>query len=85
MTVDGSSQITGGAGTDTLATIENLTGGSGSDVLTGDASANALNGGDGDDRLVGLGGGDTLTGGNNGTAGDTASYAGSTAGGHRRR
>ncbi|MFP5362620.1 MAG: beta strand repeat-containing protein, partial [Thermoleophilia bacterium] len=64
----------------TLATVENLTGGDGDDTLTGDAADNDLAGGGGDDLLVpGLGGG-TNTGGAHGTAGDTVSYAGVTAG-----
>lgn len=68
-------QNTGGAGTDTLATIENLTGGSGNDTLTGEAGTNTLDGGAGDDTLAGLAGTDTLTGGANGAGGDTATYA----------
>src|SRR6185369_9501956 len=56
-------QDTGGAGTDTLASVENLTGSAFNDVLTGDAGANVISG---------LAGNDTLDGGD-GT--DTASYA----------
>ncbi len=56
-----------------IAGIENVTGGSGNDTLTGDALANALNGGAGNDTLVGGMGSDTLTG---GAGNDTASYAG---------
>ena len=41
-------------GTDDLAAIENVAGGSGADTLTGDSGAN---------KLLGLGGGDTLEGG----------------------
>jgi Ca2+-binding RTX toxin-like protein len=49
---------------DTLTGIENLTGSSFDDTLTGtDADANTLAGGAGNDILDGLGGGDTLTGG----------------------
>ena len=47
----------------TAAQVENVTGGSGSDVITGNALANALSGGAGDDILTGLDGNDTLTGG----------------------
>ena len=65
-------QNTGGAGTDTLATFENVTGSSFDDVLSGDANANVLLGGDGNDRLAGLAGNDTVTGGN---GNDTADYS----------
>ena len=47
----------------TAAQVENVTGGNGSDVITGNALANALSGGAGDDILTGLDGNDTLTGG----------------------
>ncbi len=50
-----------GAAGDKYFNIENATGGSGNDVLTGDASANVLKGGDGDDTLNG-GTGDRLEG-----------------------
>ncbi|MBC6981705.1 M10 family metallopeptidase [Caulobacter sp. 17J80-11] len=70
-------QATGGAGTDTLVSIENLTGSAFADVLRGDGGANALAGGGGDDVLEGGDGDDRLNGG----AGlDTASYAGAGAG-----
>ncbi len=63
---------TGDAAGDVYDGIENLTGGSGDDVLTGDENANTLDGGVGNDTLVGGGGADALIGG----AGiDTASYA----------
>ena len=52
--------------------IENATGGSGDDVLLGNAAANILNGNGGDDMLMGRGGADTLNG---GAGFDTASYA----------
>ncbi len=77
---------TGAAGIDTLLSIENLIGGSGNDVLVGDAGTNVLTGGSGDDYLSGSGGADTLMGGTGndflvgGQGADTASYAGSTAG-----
>jgi serralysin len=48
---------------DTRSLIENAAGGSGSDVITGNAAANILRGGAGADRLNGLGGSDTLIGG----------------------
>src|SRR5258707_1174018 len=42
-------QVTGGAGTDTLIGIENLTGSDFGDTLTGNTAANVLDGGDGND------------------------------------
>lgn len=51
-------------GTDTFISIENVTGGSGNDKLSGDKNANTLSGGDGDDVLFGGGGADILIGGN---------------------
>jgi Ca2+-binding RTX toxin-like protein len=62
----------GADGSDTLASIENVTGSAFADTITGDANANVLNGGDGDDTLNGRLGNDTLNGGN---GIDTASYA----------
>ena len=56
-------QNTLGAGTDTLRSIENLSGSAGNDTLTGSTAVNALTGGEGDDSLSGLGGNDTLDGG----------------------
>ena len=52
-----------GFGLDTLIGIENLTSGSGSDVLIGNALSNALDGGLGNDTLLGGGGADALVGG----------------------
>jgi Ca2+-binding RTX toxin-like protein len=43
--------------------VENATGGSGSDKITGNGGANVLKGGSGNDSLYGLGGNDSLTGG----------------------
>src|SRR5262249_16976992 len=52
-----------GAGLDTLANIENLTGSlTGADQLTGDGGANVLSGLGGDDRLDGGAGNDALSG-----------------------
>ena len=48
---------------DTLVGIDNVTGGSGDDTISGTAAANNLDGGAGDDTLLGLGGIDTLIGG----------------------
>ena len=56
-------QNTLGAGSDTLTSMENLTGSAFADTLTGSSTANALNGGAGNDHLSGGGGNDTLTGG----------------------
>jgi len=49
-------QNTGGAGTDTLTAIENLTGSAHHDTLIGDGNANILTGGAGNDTLDGSGG-----------------------------
>jgi Ca2+-binding RTX toxin-like protein len=56
-------QNTVGAGTDTLTTIENLTGSSFNDTLTGSSSANTIIGGAGNDVINGGAGNDVLTGG----------------------
>jgi hypothetical protein len=56
-------QVTGGSGTDTLISIENLTGSNSADTLTGSSGANSLNGGTGNDTLAGGTGDDTLDGG----------------------
>jgi len=48
---------------DTLATIENATGGSGNDSLTGSAAANLLDGGAGNDAILAGGGNDIIIGG----------------------
>jgi len=53
----------GGVTEDTIRNIENLIGGSGNDMFTGDADANNLSGGEGDDTLQGGAGNDTLKGG----------------------
>ena len=58
-----SPQDTGGAGIDTLVSIENLTGSAHNDILTGNAGANVLSGGTGDDILIGGAGADALHGG----------------------
>ncbi|GAM98288.1 hemolysin-type calcium-binding region [alpha proteobacterium U9-1i] len=57
---------------DTLNSIENATGGSGNDTLTGNAAVNVLNGGAGDDTIIGQGGADALLG---GAGNDTFVYA----------
>lgn len=53
----------GGEGDQVLDTVENVTGGSGDDTLTGTGAANTLLGNDGGDVLNGLGGADVLEGG----------------------
>lgn len=58
-----SQQNTGGAGLDTLAGFENLTGSGFADTLTGNSGANVLRGGGGDDFCSGGGGSDRLAGG----------------------
>lgn len=55
------------------SSVENLTGGSGADRLTGSPAKNVLIGGAGNDTLNGLAGADHLLG---GTGHDTATYAG---------
>jgi Ca2+-binding RTX toxin-like protein len=59
--------------TDTLVSIEDVTGSRFADKLTGNASDNTLMGGDGDDMLAGAGGADRL----NGDAGDDTLDGGS--------
>lgn len=49
-------------GTDALFDVENLTSGSGDDILTGDNNDNQIFGGDGSDQIFGLGGNDLLDG-----------------------
>jgi serralysin len=61
-------QATGGAGTDTLLNIENITGSASADSLTGNNNVNVLMGGAGSDLLNGRGGADRLVG---GTGNDT--------------
>jgi Ca2+-binding RTX toxin-like protein len=56
-------QTTGGSGSDTLISIEDLVGSGYNDTLTGSAGNNALYGGAGNDRLTGGGGKDFLVGG----------------------
>lgn len=70
---------------DRIINIENVTGGYGNDLLTGNAYDNSLDGGNGDDVLSGGMGNDTLRGAagkdtlNGGGGVDTASYAGAAA------
>lgn len=55
-------QATGGAGSDTLISIENLLGSTFADRLTGNATNNLLRGGAGNDSLTGAAGNDNLQG-----------------------
>ncbi len=75
----GGLQIGGDAAGDRLSGFEHILGSAFNDTLTGDSGNNTLTGGLGNDVLRGGAGADTLDGGA-GTS-DTASYAGSTAGG----
>jgi Ca2+-binding RTX toxin-like protein len=88
VTLSGSTNATvlvGGVAEDTIRNVENVTGGSGNDILTGDSSANMLIGGVGNDKLSGGGGQDVLVGGNGndtldgGAGADTALYTDKTA------
>lgn len=80
-----SAQVTGGAGTDTLLSIEGLFGGAGNDSLSGSSGNNFINGSTGNDTINGGDGHDTIIGGagsdlmlaGNGT--DTVSYRGTVA------
>jgi Ca2+-binding RTX toxin-like protein len=56
-------QNTGGSGSDTLVSIENLIGSAFNDSLKGNSANNILNGGDGNDTLNGGLGADTMIGG----------------------
>jgi Ca2+-binding RTX toxin-like protein len=85
LNVQGVAQNTGGAGLDTLVSIENLTGSVYSDRLTGNSANNVLTGREGNDILMGGNGNDTLQGDsgndtlNGGDGLDTASYTTATA------
>jgi len=65
-------QNTGGAGSDTLKAIENLTGSAYDDTLSGNTGDNVLDGGAGNDSIDGGAGNDVLDG---GAGVDTATYA----------
>ncbi len=86
LNLQGVAQNTGGAGIDTLISIENVFGTNFNDILTGNSASNVLSGLAGNDQLTGGSGNDTLNGGsgtdllNGGTGSDTASYSSATAG-----
>jgi Ca2+-binding RTX toxin-like protein len=61
--IDSLPRNTGGAGKDTLVSIENLTGSGFNDILRGSDGANRVDGGAGNDTIVGRGGDDVLLGG----------------------
>ncbi|HVI87196.1 MAG TPA: hypothetical protein VM659_02785, partial [Dongiaceae bacterium] len=63
VTVDLGAGTATGDGTDTLISIENVTGSGFADTITGSAANNVLSGGFGDDALHGGAGNDTLIGG----------------------
>lgn len=63
--------ISGVRGSDTIASIHNITGSAYNDNFSGNASVNTINGGVGDDIIEGYGGSDILDG---GTGTDTVTY-----------
>ncbi|RZJ29867.1 MAG: hypothetical protein EON85_06085, partial [Brevundimonas sp.] len=70
ITVDLSQELaSGGAGSDTLVSVENVTGTAYADTITGDANANIIRGGGGVDTLNGGGGDDQLFAGAPGISG----------------
>lgn len=60
LALQGSSQNTVGAGSDTLSNFENIRGSQYDDTLTGDSSNNEIEGGLGDDTLNGAGGSEDI-------------------------
>jgi Ca2+-binding RTX toxin-like protein len=65
LTLNGATNTTvtvGGVAEDTIVNIENVTGGTAADILTGDGLVNFLLGNSGNDTLLGLGGNDFLRG-----------------------
>ncbi|KWT65078.1 MULTISPECIES: calcium-binding protein [unclassified Variovorax] len=72
-------QATGGSGSDTLQSIENLTGSNFNDSLTGSSGSNVLDGGVGSDALAGGTGNDTYLLGR-GSGGDTITENDTTSG-----
>lgn len=62
LTEGSASNVSGGA-TQCVINIENVTGGSGNDTITGDDNDNILRGGPGNDSLYGIGGNNILDGG----------------------
>ncbi|MDO9304775.1 MAG: hypothetical protein Q7T77_05570 [Sulfuricurvum sp.] len=66
--------ISANRGSDTIATVNHITGSIYSDNFSGNANGNTINGGDGTDVIEGYGGSDILDGGNNAAGGDTVTY-----------
>jgi serralysin len=62
-------EVSGGAGTDTILGIEDVTGTTEADIIIGDDAANWLRGGDGIDLIYGGGGDDRLGAGSRGQGG----------------
>ncbi|MBK7641954.1 MAG: hypothetical protein IPJ19_02725 [Planctomycetes bacterium] len=58
---ESAAQNTGGAGSDTLSSIENIIGSAYNDQLDGTSGANVMEGGDGNDHMDGAGGLDTAS------------------------
>ena len=80
LSLDGTDQPTGSAGTDKIQDVADVDGSPFADVLAGDAGANALRGGAGADTLTGAAGSDLLDGGSaadqvNGTDGEADQIA----------
>ncbi|MEO7221475.1 MAG: calcium-binding protein, partial [Devosia sp.] len=61
--LNGASQVLVAGDGDLVSNIENVIGGAGGDIISGDGLANLLDGNDGNDQLNGGGGNDTLMGG----------------------
>src|SRR5215471_10263262 len=72
LNIAGAQAVGGGAGSDTLVSIENLNGSAFADTLTGDGNNNRLSGLAGNDSLVGNAGDDSLVG----AAGDDTQLGG---------
>jgi N-acetylglucosamine-6-sulfatase len=62
---------------DTVLNVENVIGGAGADLLSGNGTANELVGGAGSDRLLGLDGNDVIRAGGDGSVDDVSCGAGS--------
>ncbi len=87
LTLNGANDATlfaNGVAQDTIRNIENIIGGNGNDILTGDSFANSLQGGPGNDTLDGGAGNDVLQGGagidllDGGSGIDTADFSNAT-------
>ena len=76
VTLNGTSTVSAtiGADTDTISGFENIIGGAGNDVFTGDTNTNDIDGGSGDDTITASAGDDDLDGGADTDTLDYASY-----------